>query len=217
MPVVLFCYTCLKNGEVKLCGRCRHAFYCSKICQRKHWTKHKPNCIPAESSLHDLFQACSADLLPVPEAAARDYGLDNMRLYHGDVMWDLGPFEITAEQILFGLYRTIEIDIGNSELNNRVLNSIGVTKKMVVEAFENNALDEFLNRYVRNVISRHGRASPQYCFGWLQFKLVIGPTRTEGLTQEQVEKMRKEIYEKCFPEPGAVKVYRFDSPAVVRL
>ena len=49
--------------------------------QRRHWKKHKPNCIPPDSSLHELFDACAVDLWPSAPAAL-DYGFVNVELYH---------------------------------------------------------------------------------------------------------------------------------------
>lgn len=34
--------------ELKNCGRCKRAKYCSKECQGKDWKEHKPLCIPGE-------------------------------------------------------------------------------------------------------------------------------------------------------------------------
>lgn len=193
------CYNCEKEGELKHCSGCQHAFYCSKACQKKHWEKHKPTCLPPESPIHTLFEACAMDVFPAP-SIDHEYGFDNMRLYHADVLWGASSMPASAEQILLSLYELIYKDVGNLELGDTIhtFNSIGASKKIIVEAYEKNALDEFIHRYVSNVISRHGRASPQYCFAWLWNRLVIGPTRTEGLSQQQVQKMRKEIYHKYY-------------------
>eukprot|EP00035_Acanthoeca_spectabilis_P014481 m.277571 g.277571 ORF g.277571 m.277571 type:complete len:382 (-) comp16149_c0_seq7:9-1154(-) len=40
------CHACEKpHPEMKKCGKCRFAWYCSAECQRGHWRIHKPNCI----------------------------------------------------------------------------------------------------------------------------------------------------------------------------
>lgn len=45
------CSFCLKS-DIKLfeCSRCRCAKYCSKACQKKHWSLHKANCEDYESA-----------------------------------------------------------------------------------------------------------------------------------------------------------------------
>ena len=85
-----------------------------------------------------------------------------------------------------------------------VFSSIGASKKMIVEAMENNKLDDFIHLYIKNVFSRHGPNSPQYCFGWIWNRMVIGPTRTGGLTRQQTQEMRRTIYHKHYgsTEPG---------------
>ena len=118
------------------------------------------------------------DVFPIPSVRC-DYGFDNMQLFHGDVMT---PEGLSAETILLGLYQVIWKDIGNDEYDGGalypVLNSIGASKRMILEAYESNALDEFLHKYINSVLARVGdRGTPHYCIAWLQNKLVIGPTR----------------------------------------
>ena len=105
-----------------------------------------------------------------------------------------------AETILLGVFQLITKDVGNLELGDTmyVFNSIGVSKKMIVKACEKNELDDFIHRYLRNVFSRHGQGSPQYFFAWIWNRLVIGPTRTEGLTRQQIQEMRQQIYHKYY-------------------
>ncbi|KAJ7336069.1 hypothetical protein OS493_013447 [Desmophyllum pertusum] len=199
------CYICEKEGDVKRCSGCQHAYYCSRTCQRKDWRRHKRHCIPPQSSLHELSYACDIDVFPSP-STARDYGFDNMRLYHGDVVFYDGS---RAENILLGLYQMINRDIGIDELpsiyNIPVANSIGASKKMLHEAYEKNALDDFVHRYINSVIEHSGLYNPSnnFCFLWLQNRLVIGPTRLSPsesvqLTQEQVVQMRNDIYRKYY-------------------
>ena len=192
-----FCFGCRKNGEVQKCSGCRQAFYCSKACQRKHWKKHKPNCgILSMSSLHDLVDACRMNTSPIPPVRC-DYGFDNMSLFHSDVP--------SAEIILFGVYQMIVREIYNQELDNTdcVLSSIGVSKRVILDAYEANALDQVIQRFIRNVIDRHGDRSPRCCFEWLQNKLIVGPTRLLlseeiALTLRQQVDMRSEIYRKYY-------------------
>ena len=188
-----FCFGCRKNGEVQKCSGCRQAFYCSKACQRKHWKKHKPNCgILSMSSLHNLVDACRMNSSPIPSVRC-DYGFDNMCLFHSDVP--------SAEIILLGVYQMIVREIYNQELDNTdcVLSSIGVSKRVILDAYEANALDQVIQRFIRNVIDRHGDRSPRCCFEWLQNKLIVGPTRLllseeVALTLRQQVDMRSEIY-----------------------
>ena len=140
------CYNCWKEGDMKRCTGCQHAMYCSKTCQKAHWKKHKQNCLPPESSVHKLFDAIIDDILPVPVTVGREYGFDNMRLYHGDVLWGDSSTPLSAEQILLGLFKFITSDVAKLEEGGTItmapFNSIGASKKMIVEAYEKNALDE---------------------------------------------------------------------------
>lgn len=118
------------------------------------------------------------------------------------------PGGLTAEHILLGLYQFITKDIDNDERPSftvPVFNSIGASKKMMLEAFEKNALDEFLHRYIRSVIDKCGDHLPPTNYGlrWIRNRLVIGPTRlwlsdSVQLTKEQVVQMRNDIYRKYY-------------------
>ena len=96
------CYFCGERRETKRCAACHHAHYCSKTCQKRHWKKHKPNCIQPDSSLHELFDACAMDLFPSARAA-HDYGFDNVKLYHGDSVLPGDSRGLTPEHVLLGL------------------------------------------------------------------------------------------------------------------
>ena len=39
-----FCCNGIKGKKMKKCSKCRFAFYCSKLCQKQHWSIHKLNC-----------------------------------------------------------------------------------------------------------------------------------------------------------------------------
>lgn len=40
------CGKCALGTKLKRCTRCKQAFYCSQICQKKDWRQHKRRCIP---------------------------------------------------------------------------------------------------------------------------------------------------------------------------
>ena len=153
------------------------------------------------------------DLWPSAPAAF-DYGFDNVQLYHGDSVLPGDTRGLTPGHVLLGLYQFITRDIRQDELPNYagefisslpVYNSIGASKKMMLEACEKNSLDEFLHRYIGNVTERFGdQLLPDcYAFLWTRHRLVIGPTRvmlseTVGLTQEQVVQMRNDMYDRYY-------------------
>lgn len=196
------CYFCDKKGDMKRCAGCQHAFYCGRSCQRGHWRRHKPNCIPPNSSLHELVKACVLDVWPSPPAAV-DYGFFNLRQYHGNVLF---PDGTTAEHVLLGLYEMIMRELSNNHRPTPgafIASSIGASKKMMLEAYEKNALDELIQRFIKNVYDNcgdHLRSEGNYCTLWLQNKLVIGPTRlllsdSVCLTQDQILQMRNDIHQ----------------------
>ena len=44
------CACCEKfEDKMKRCARCRNVRYCSKDCQVKHWTMHKPLCVAKDA------------------------------------------------------------------------------------------------------------------------------------------------------------------------
>lgn len=120
----------------------------------------------------------------------------------------MSPEGLSAETILLGLYQVIWKDIGNDEYDGGadypVLNSIGASKRMILEAYERNALDEFLHKYINSVLARFGSSgTPGYCIAWLQNKLIIGPTRLlvsddVSLKGAQIRSMRNEIYQRYY-------------------
>lgn len=38
------CYRCLKFGHLRVCSRCKQAYYCNRDCQRLDWNTHRPKC-----------------------------------------------------------------------------------------------------------------------------------------------------------------------------
>ena len=137
--------------------------------------------------------------------ASLDYGFDNVEKYHNDFQTDDG---YTAGQILLGLFQCIRREVGCSEFPGAsfpALNTFGASKKMIVKAYKTNGLDDFLHRYIRNVINNYGKQSPGYCFMWLKNKLVIGPTqltlnKMERLTEDKILEMRNEIFLKYYSD-----------------
>lgn len=144
---------------------------------------------------------------------AHDYGFDNVKLYHGDSVFPGVSDGLTPKHVLLGLYQIITKDIRNDELPNvgrflsdtPVYNSFGASKKMMLEAFEKNSLDDFLHRYISSVIDGFGvYLTPDcYVFLWTRHRLVIGPTRMSlsesvELTQGQVVQMRNDIYRRYY-------------------
>lgn len=167
--------------------------------------------------MHELFKICMSDIFPsYRSAVACDYGFNNVRKNYGDVLCE----NMNAETILLGTLQLIIKDAGNLELGDTgyVFNSIDVSKKMLVEAVENNKLDDFIHRYIQNVFSRHGAASPKYFFGWIWNRLVIGPTRTDGLSKQQIQEMRQKIYQKHYGSVNSANCccLTLEQPRVVR-
>ena len=140
-------------------------------------------------------------LLPSPPVIC-DYGFGNMQLYHRNVRW--GPSGLTAEDIWLALFQTMVKDIDCDERGDtkHVLNSFGASKRMILDAYERNSLDEFVQRYIRNVLERYsGMPEPgvQYCHAWMENKLIVGPTRLLDLTYPGQEvKMRSEVCHKYY-------------------
>ena len=199
--------TCDKKGAMKRCAACKHAFYCSKTCQKQDWKKHKPNCIDARSSLHNLFEACGEDEWPALPAMV-DYGFLNMQKYYGNE--PLGQSNLTPDQLLLGLFHMITRDIKLLDYGETqyTLSSIDLSKKMLLAAYEGNNLDAFIHRYISNVLESEGKDRKnywEYGHDWLENKLIIGPTRpltslTGVLTEEEVLRMRSEIYRKYYED-----------------
>jgi hypothetical protein len=50
---VPYCRQCRKSDDASerfsKCSRCKVAYYCTRDCQRNHWTIHKKECVPAPS------------------------------------------------------------------------------------------------------------------------------------------------------------------------
>ena len=136
--------------------------------------------------------------MPVPLARC-GYDFDNLRMYHRNVPADV-------ESILIGIYQAIRRDILQSEYGDPteallypLLNDFGASKQMILEAYESNSLDAFIQRFVRNALQRRGDACPRYFSDWLHYRLIIGPTRLllseeEVLPARDIARMREEIY-----------------------
>ena len=50
----LKCAQCGEVSSVRVtvsrCARCKTVSYCSRHCQKKHWLKHKPKCVPVPAA-----------------------------------------------------------------------------------------------------------------------------------------------------------------------
>ena len=152
----------------------------------------------AEFKFTRLVRSVRAGRDAVPSARC-DYGFDNLRMYHRNVPADV-------ESILLGIYQAIRWDILQSEYGDPteallypLLNDFGASKQMILEAYESNSLDAFIQRFVRNALQRRGDACPRYFSDWLHYRLIIGPTRLllseeEVLSARDIARMREEIY-----------------------
>ncbi|CAB3980340.1 Hypothetical predicted protein [Paramuricea clavata] len=194
------CFRCTKEDEsVKRCSRCKINTYCSVGCQTAHWRRHKPNCLPADSEVHQLFHICYEDLFPASTNPIWwQFGFANISEYHGNVISREG---YTALQILLGLYQAIRIDVSFAEdpsLLQSPGNTMGMSKKMLQKAYKANGLDDLLQRYISNSISSYGDRVAKYLFMWRQNKLIIGPTRPTSSNMVEWHKIKEESRRNIF-------------------
>ena len=200
------CFGCFKEPEsVKTCSRCKINTYCSVTCQTQHWRRHKPNCLPSESEVHQLFHFCAQDVFPTStDPIWWQFGFANVSEYHGDVVT---RESFTALEILLGLYQAIRIDVALAEDHVPYQppgNTMGMSKKMLQKAYETNTLDDLLHHFITNSISSSGNRVAKYLFWWRENKLIIGPTRPTLINKEDWQKMknktRKNIYQKYYEQ-----------------
>ena len=186
--------TCNNEGAMKRCAACKQVCYCSKDWQKKHWKKHKPNCIDARWSLYNLFEACLQNVFPALPTMV-DYGFVNIQKYYGHEL--LGQSNRTPDQILLGLFQIITRDIECLEdgETRHVFSSTDISKKKLLVAYEGNALDDFIYRYISNVFELFEGKDRETFWGyghaWLENKLVIGPTRPLTPTAHLLRKMNR--------------------------
>ncbi|RHZ63871.1 hypothetical protein Glove_327g5 [Diversispora epigaea] len=68
------CSVC--GGPTKLCcSRCMKSYYCSQMCQKKDYSKHKIKCSPRSADI--LVKSVFDDLIPTNEAVLYEYGFNN--------------------------------------------------------------------------------------------------------------------------------------------
>lgn len=73
----------------------------------------------------------------------------------------------------------------------------------MLEAYKNNSLDDFIHRFIKNVYDNFQACGGSwnegnYCSLWLEHKLIIGPTKMDPITQEQMQQLRSNIYLKYY-------------------
>lgn len=42
----MFCPAVRGGIKLRMCSRCEHTYYCSKVCQQADWKQHKKVCLP---------------------------------------------------------------------------------------------------------------------------------------------------------------------------
>ena len=200
------CFGCMSEPDsVKRCSRCKINTYCSVRCQTAHWRRHKPNCLPSDSAVHQLFHFCALDIFPPStDPIWWQFGFASISQYHGDVISREG---YTALQILLGLYQAIRIDVSLAEDGYALQpprNTMGMSKKMLQKAYKTNTLDDLLHHYISNSISSYGDKIAKYLVWWCQNKLIIGPTKPTSSNKEEWQKIkeetRKNIYTKYYAQ-----------------
>ena len=196
----MLCVNCMNNHEiVKTCSRCKINTYCSVECQTAHWPRHKPNCLPPDAAVHQLFKTCAQDLFPATTNPVWwQFGFANVSECHRSVVSREG---LDALTILLGLYQAIRIDVALAEdtySGQPPGNTMGMSKKMLQKAYETNTLDDLLHKFISNSISSYGNRVARYLFWWCEYKLVIGPTRPSTGDNEEWQKTIKEMREKIY-------------------
>ena len=178
------CDVCRTEGQMKRCARCKKAYYCSVACQKKEWKTHKPNCLPANSAVQDLVQACRRDLFP-DYPAAYEFGFDNLLKYHRHVKIPSEYGNMSAEHVLLGMLENL-------------YKTVGINEDQLEEAYLNNALDDYIQSKIKLFTDQRGIDDAGYFSLWLKHKLIIGPTRIENMTEKQVREMRDKVYQKYY-------------------
>ena len=72
MPI---CEACGQEGADKCCSRCKESYYCSIVCQKRHWKAgHKHKCVEAEkpSAATAAAMTSPAAATPRPDAAGAE-------------------------------------------------------------------------------------------------------------------------------------------------
>lgn len=108
----LDCATCHEwFPQLSLCSKCRFEGYCSKECQKEHWSEHKTECnnlkdysyspvngkitAPHNFQIIGVIEYLSKNLLPMTEAGFSDWFMDIFSLKDSDLESESAPLIIT--------------------------------------------------------------------------------------------------------------------------
>ena len=73
------------DTPIKVCGGCRNAYYCGRVCQKQHWWHHRKHC--------DSIWRCAYAESDVPEGVRVEEGVMDERS-----KWQLNEKRISKEQ-----------------------------------------------------------------------------------------------------------------------
>lgn len=74
---MFMCETCKEVKEgMKVCSKCKSAYYCSYECQKKAWPEHKITCALPDHKLVQRVQAETGVDGPTASEALQECGLD---------------------------------------------------------------------------------------------------------------------------------------------
>ena len=96
------CAACGKVGELRMCGRCRGAAYCSEKCQRAQWKQHKAGCreAGAEAPPPTVLLRAEAGGGAAMGVVRRERGACAVPSTVGQEQWNLQDFQRAHTQII---------------------------------------------------------------------------------------------------------------------